>query len=48
MEMINRCLDITDAKRAQLEDYDRRHAGRKTMIEERGGRRGEAPAARAP
>lgn len=41
MEMINRCLDITEAKRAELEEFDRRHAERKAMIEEKRERRGE-------
>ena len=41
MEMINRCLEITKAKRAELEGFDRRHAERKAMIEERRERRGE-------
>lgn len=41
MEMINRCLEITAAKRAELDEFDRRHAERKAMIEERRERRGE-------
>lgn len=43
MEMINRCLEITDAKRREIEehDFERRHAERKAMIEERRERRGE-------
>lgn len=39
MEMINRCLEITDAKRAEVEEYDRRHVKRKEMIAMRRERR---------
>lgn len=35
MEMFNRCLDITEAKRAALEAFDSRSHERKTMIAER-------------
>lgn len=35
MEMINRCLEITADKRAELEAFDRRHAERKEMIARR-------------
>lgn len=37
MEQINRCLEITEAKRAALRafDSDSRHAERKAMIAER-------------
>jgi hypothetical protein len=32
MEMINRCLEITADKRAELEEFDRRNGKRKEMI----------------
>jgi hypothetical protein len=32
MQTINRCLEITPTKRAELEEYDRRHLDRKKMI----------------
>lgn len=33
MEMINRCLEITADKRAELDEYDRRNAKRMKMEE---------------
>lgn len=43
MRMINDCLEMTVAKRAEIDAYDndRRHLERKAMIEERRERRGE-------
>jgi hypothetical protein len=35
MEMINRCLEITADKRAELEEFDRRKGKRMRMMEER-------------
>lgn len=43
MEMINRCLEISDGKRAALEAFDR-HAQRKEMIANRIGRREQSDA----
>lgn len=40
MDMINRCLEITDAKRAEIEAHDR-HRQRKEMIAMRRERREE-------
>lgn len=43
MRMINDCLEMTEAKRAEIDafDNDLRHRERKAMIEERRERRGE-------
>jgi hypothetical protein len=35
MEMINRCLEISADKRAELEEFDRRKGKRMKMVEER-------------
>lgn len=35
MEMINRCLEISAVKRAEIEDADRRNEERKALIAER-------------
>jgi hypothetical protein len=36
MEMINRCLEVTEAQRAALEQFDKRHSHREQMIAKRG------------
>lgn len=43
MEMINRCLDVTADKRAELEEFDRRKGKRMEMMEERATRREQSP-----
>jgi hypothetical protein len=43
MEMINRCLEITADKRAELEEFDRRKGKRMKMMEERAEWRDQSP-----
>lgn len=43
MEMINRCLEITADKHADLEEFDRRKGKRTKMIEERAAWREASP-----
>lgn len=43
MEMINRCLEITADKRADLEEFDRRKGKRMQLMEERAAWRESSP-----
>jgi hypothetical protein len=43
MEMLNRCLDVSADKRAELEEFDRRKGNRMKMMEERAAWREVSP-----